>query len=466
MFRALWFLTKLAVLIALAVWIAQNPGYFTIQWLDYTITAHIGAGIIALLAVIIVSSYTGRAFAYIRHFPRIMKRYRYIKGSAKGMDALTKAYGLAASGQIEKAQKYLARSDQKFPERFHRGLVLSLKAHLAGKQGDSYARRQYFAALAEMKDVGVIGLQGIVQQALENGDTKGARDILDQYLKDYKYQPWFMRLRYQLALDLGQWEEARGMLEDRHFKKAREHKDIRSDLVALHVLESDRAAQSNETAQAISHLKKALRLDHSFTPAVTRLARIYLDLGKVSAARSLLLRSWERCPHPDLALYLDKVFYERKRTGSAERIKWYRKIAGRCPGNLHGAMALARVALEEKDWPAARKALEEGGQIGPTAGLYYLWAEYEQRANHDALAYNSYMRKAAQACPDPRWVCKSTGHIYERWQPVALPHGSFNTIIWAIPQALKLSRSHILYSGPSLALPEMRKEQEFEEILT
>lgn len=439
MLRALWFIIKLTLLIALAVWVASHPGYFTIVWLDYTITAHIGAALIALLIIIALASYTGRIFAYMRDLPNIIKRYKYIRGSQKGVTELTRAYAMTAAGDSAKAERMIKRADNHLPGNFHRGLIWALKAHLAKMNGDFYGQRQALAHLAEMKDVGILGLQGIFQQALDAGDLDSARNILTRYAKRYKGQSWFMRACYEVALARRDWPELQEILEDRHFRKAMNKSEIRSDLVALYVLRADRAIEQNKTHLAITRLKKALRLDKSFIPAAMRLADIYLDMGKITATKALLQRSWDRQPHPDLVPYFQKVFETHKKTGARERLKYFEKLARRCPGNMQGDLALARVALEEEDWSRARRALESAEGKSPNSAVYYLWAEYEERANHDSLAYNSYMRKAAKSCPDKKWVCSKTGHIYERWHPIAPPHGSFNTIIWAIPQSLRFS---------------------------
>ena len=50
------------------------------------------------------------------------------------------------------------------------------------------------------------------------------------------------------------------------------------------------------------------------------------------------------------------------------------------------------------------------------------------------LAAGQNWEKAADAAADKVWICRETGRIYDRWSPIAEPHGSFNTIVWGDSQ--------------------------------
>ena len=183
MLRSLWFITKLALLVAAAVWVADNPGTFTVEWLDYTITAHIGVVLVGLILIIAVASYTGRIFAYLTRLPEKIGRYRYIKGSREGVRHLTHGYAALAGGDMSSAGKYAQKAGKKLPDDFHRGLVYSLQAQIAKEKGDEHKRRQILARLTEMDDVAIFGLRGILQDKIEKRDFDGAQKFVDHYLQ-------------------------------------------------------------------------------------------------------------------------------------------------------------------------------------------------------------------------------------------------------------------------------------------
>lgn len=83
----------------------------------------------------------------------------------------------------------------------------------------------------------------------------------------------------------------------------------------------------------------------------------------------------------------------------------------------------------------ARAFLQEAEKLGATTSLYKAFAILEERSSHNEAAIKEHLSRAAGALADKVWVCRETGNIYERWSPVAQPHGSFNTIIWDIPYA-------------------------------
>lgn len=433
MVRTLWFIIKLSILIGVAVWVADHPGTFTVQWLDYTITAHIGAALVALLVVIMISSYAGRVFAYLKNLPDTIDRYRHIKGTKKALARLTKGYAELAAGDLSSADKSAGKADKMLPGSYSRGLVWSLKAQIAKQTGDHHTRRQYLARLAEDKDTAVLGLRGILQDTLEHGDYNRAQEFIDTHMAAYSTRPWMMRFRYFLALQKDDWSGAQDLLEHRAMRKAFSKDRIKSDHIALLVHRADQDLANNIPHEAVAKLKKVLRLDKSFIPAATRLAAIYLDMGKKSAARAILKKAWVRRPHPDIVPLWSRVYDQRTRKNTKARIKHFQNLVQYNPNSAVGHRALASVALEEKDWATARSALEKAGEIEQTSDLYYLWAEFEERVNGDRLAVETYLRKAATAKPDKRWICTKTGHVYGRWSAIAEPHGRFNTIRWRRP---------------------------------
>ena len=61
MIRALWFAFQIAVVVYAAMWVADRPGSFHIQWLDYEINAHIGVllGTMLILLLCAMAVYKG-----------------------------------------------------------------------------------------------------------------------------------------------------------------------------------------------------------------------------------------------------------------------------------------------------------------------------------------------------------------------------------------------------------------------
>ncbi len=96
MIKAIWFMVKVGVLVALALWVAENPGFVEMAWLDYKLRIHVGVFLIALIAVILLSIFLYRAIRTFVDFPKSFRRYQEVKHRDKGYRALT--LGLTAVG--------------------------------------------------------------------------------------------------------------------------------------------------------------------------------------------------------------------------------------------------------------------------------------------------------------------------------------------------------------------------------
>ena len=56
MIRALWFLVKASVVVAIAVWLADQEGSIVIDWAPYKLTFHVGVFLLALFVLLFLSN--------------------------------------------------------------------------------------------------------------------------------------------------------------------------------------------------------------------------------------------------------------------------------------------------------------------------------------------------------------------------------------------------------------------------
>jgi HemY protein len=108
-------------------------------------------------------------------------------------------------------------------------------------------------------------------------------------------------------------------------------------------------------------------------------------------------------------------------------------------------------------WGEARRHLEVAAELGPTARAYRLLAELEEEERGDAEAAARWLRKAAEAAPDPAWVCERCGAAHPSWSARCESCGAFATLVWrqpnrAEPPALPVSERRRLME--SAAAPE------------
>ncbi|MCD8498250.1 MAG: hypothetical protein LRZ85_09425 [Alphaproteobacteria bacterium] len=90
MFRALWFILKLAVLIAAAIWLAGQPGDVTLHWMDYKINAALGLVLACLFIFILVALSLYRLIRAIADIPAVFARRRALSRRDKAYQSLAK----------------------------------------------------------------------------------------------------------------------------------------------------------------------------------------------------------------------------------------------------------------------------------------------------------------------------------------------------------------------------------------
>ena len=136
------------------------------------------------------------------------------------------------------------------------------------------------------------------------------------------------------------------------------------------------------------------------------------------------------------------------------------KLAGKIPGQLEGALAVARAALGAREFATARAALAPH-LSAPTRRVATLMAEIEETEHGDEGRVREWMMRAMRASGDPVWT--ADGVVSDRWLPVS-PNGRLDGFEWKVPLAeIGFTRPAIEVSPPAtesipIAPPESKAE--------
>lgn len=431
MLRALIFALKTALLVALAVWIADRPGSVRIEWMDYVFTVQMGLFLILALAALTLSIFVYRVFQAFVEFPRSMRRYLELRRTEKGYKALTCGLAAVAAGDEAGARLQAHRAGKFLPAGM--GLSLLLQAQAARLQGREEDAEKIFAALAENPTAGFLGLRGLLQSSLDKKDYAQASLHARRALQRHPRQPWILKLAYDLEIRLRRWEEAKRVLARAEKSGAISAYQAASDRIAIIMAQAEEAARTGLDADELRHLRLAHRFHPYFPPASLALARRYAREKKLRLAARTIERTWRKNPHPDLASFWNELMPPRLTAKALGRMIWHERLTRINPHSAESWIALARVALEEGLWGEARKHLEKAETIAPSAALYRLWMELERRAPGNPRFIEVLRDKIEQRRLERRWVCRDTGAVYAAWSPIAEPHGAFNTIEWDFP---------------------------------
>jgi uncharacterized membrane-anchored protein len=73
----------------------------------------------------------------------------------------------------------------------------------------------------------------------------------------------------------------------------------------------------------------------------------------------------------------------------------------------------------------------------PSAGLARMMARIEASEKNDAAAERRWLADAAEAVPDPAWVCESCGFAHREWQATCGRCRSFDQLVWRSPDRVQ-----------------------------
>lgn len=436
MFRALWFMIQIALLVAAGFWIFNRPGSVHIDWLGYNIDAHIGVAFVALVGVVIAALCFYKITGFLFSLPRRLVGARGKKRRDRGFRSLTLGLSAVSAGDAKLASYHAYRMRQFLPD--ERGLPWLLEAQAARLRGDEASAAGYFEKLLKDKDTSFLGVRGLLQTAIDSADLDGALTLARQAMAMHPDQPWIIRTVFGLELQKREWAAALTTLKRGERAKAWPAAESTGNRIAILLQQGDELSRAGYVAEAARKLKDAWRLDHSYVPAALRLARHHIEHGKRRQAIAVIERVWRDHPHPDLAALWESLAPANKPKDMALHLRWYERLVALRPGDAESQLAAARAAINDGLWGEAWQYLSAAEKIRPNARLYRLWAQMEEKTSHGEAA-KRYWEKAADAPADKVWTCRETGRIYDHWSPIAEPHGSFNTIVWDYPMIARRS---------------------------
>lgn len=431
MLKAIFFVVKIAVIVAAFIWLSHRPGTLDIKWLGYDITLDIGFALVVCLGFIIALLLVHRAYLWVAGLPRRIGAAKQARIEKKGQRSLMLGLTALSAGDAKLASYHAYQTRKYLPD--DRNLSVLLEAQAANLNGDLSQSRKSYTALLENKDLAFLGLRGLMTQALENGQYEAALDYAYKAQSMHPKQLWILQMVYRLEIAQSLWDKAEAtnyrLLRMTSRTDRETAKRLQKDHIAFLVRKADVHLQDGSKRKAETLLKKAHKIDPLYIPATLRLADYLIKAKKTRQARKIIEAQWKQAPHPDLIPLWDKLAPKNKAGDSMVRLRWFEKLIDLNRDHAESFMAAAEAAIPESLWGEAEQFLDKAESLRKTARLYRLYSKLaEARGQSENARY--WMEQAANAPADKVWTCSKTGRIYESWSPLAQPHGSFNTIVW------------------------------------
>ena len=432
MLRTLFFFLKLAILLAVAVWLAGRPGQVSLVWLGYRVDTSVGILLAAVLVLAVIVALIYRLWRFLVRSPAEIARSRREKQRRQGYRALTQGMVAVAAGDAIEAERQSRKADLLLNEP---PLTLLLAAQAAQLNGDEAAATRYFEAMLARPETSFLGIRGLLMQAMRGGDDRAALGYAGRALAERPNTPWAAEALLDLQLRAGQWQAAAATLKQARKLKvvddAKAHR-IRAVMLTEEArVEAGEAAPHDAPPRALAALDEATRLAPGLVPARALWVELLARAGKRRQATKIVERAWAEAPHPLLAAAYARI---EPAESPIERARRFEALAARNPQPVESHRAAGQAALAAGLWGEARRhfaaAQERAGAELPTVGFAHDMARLEEAESGNAAAARRWLLRAAEAPADPAWICARCGQGCATWLALCPQCGAFDSLEW------------------------------------
>src|SRR4051794_18033781 len=425
MHRIILFLVLIALAAAGAAWIADQSGDVTLSWGVWKIHTSLPVFVLALGVIIVAAMLAWSILRGLWRTPERVRRARRERRHARGRHAIT--HGLLAVGHGDSSA---ARAHADVARR-HAGndpLALLLHVQTAQLDGDREGAQRAFRAMAERKDMRLLGLRGLFIEAQRADDSQAATAIAEEALKLSPGSTWASQAVLGFRCAKGDWTGALAILDN----------NLASGLVdkaawrrQRGVLLTARALELETLDRDLSReiIMEAVKLAPTLVPAAVLASKYQSEAHQIRRSMRLVEAAWLAQPHPDLA---DAYAHVKLGDSARQRLGGVETPAEKAPGPIEGALAGAPAAIDASEFARARAVLAPY-IADPTQRVAMLMAELERGEHGDTGRARAWMLRAVRARHDPVWT--ADGYVSERWRPVSPVTGRLDAFRWQTPLA-------------------------------
>lgn len=430
--RVLLFACLLAALAAAGAFLADSPGQVAISWrgVDYPPLTHLefvallGA---VVLAAVVVFKLLGLGIAVVRFLlgdeTALTRRLARSK-ERRGLEALSKGMIAMAEGEPEAAEAQAARAGKLLG---NHEMVALLAAQIAEAKGDSATARERYRALAREPATAVVGVKGLLGQAVHRGELDKALKLAEHAFRLKPKERSVQQGLFELQVRNRDWAGAQTTLAAM-LKSKTVPQDVGARRGAIIDFEAARAkAASGDEAGALSLAEDAVTEVPTLAPAAAFAARLLADAGQDRKAARIVLDAWREAPQPALAEAF--AAFHPEETPNARRRRFADLIEAN-PEHPESRLLAAELALSDEDLPGARRAMGDLASERPTHRSLALMAAIEKAAGAPEALVRGYLARAVTAPRGAHWQCERCSAAPGDWSAACPNCGGFDTLSW------------------------------------
>lgn len=392
--------------------IANLPGRMSVDVEPYTVETSASIAVAAVLLLFAVLYGFVRLVTLAVLVPRAGSLWRGGRRRRAGDQAVTRALVALAAGEKADARREASRARAFLGDTPQTLLLAAEAGRLSGRDDETLSALR---ALAARKDAALLGLRGLLSNAIAREEWSEAASLARQAEAAHPGASWLRGERAQLAIRAGDWAEALNLAGPGSSRAA---------------LAVGAALDAASPDQAERLTRQALKIDPAFVPGLLAHAGQTRARGREKRAQGILADGWKRAPHPEIATLALAPF-----TDKLERARAAQQLAAGAPDHPESRLLLARTALDAGIVAEARRHLDATQAAGLNQRrMWLLRAELEEEERGDTeagrMAQRDALRRAANADPDPEWRCTACQTTLPAWRaacPSCLTPGS---VVW------------------------------------
>jgi HemY protein len=446
MIRAVVFLLVVGILAFAAVWLADRPGEIAITWLGLRIETSVMVAAVAVAGVAVTAVMLWSLLRFVLRSPHLFALALRERRRRRGYRVITSGLLAVGAGDARMAQRFAAEAQRLAPSD---PLALLLRAQTAQLRGDRAEAERAFRDMAERGDTKMLGLRGLYVEAQRRDDAVAARVYAEAAVNAGPMLGWARQAALEFRCASGDWAGALAVLDNNYASGSLDRATYRRQRAVLLTARALAAAETDrDTAKALA--LDAVKLAPDLIPAAALAGRLLAEGGEHRKASKILEAAWRASPHPDLA---ETYAHVRLADSARDRLARVEALSHQLPGHVEGALAVARAAIDAREFAVARAALEP--LVGePTQRIALLMAELEETEHGDEGRAREWMARALRAARDPAWT--ADGFVSDRWLPVSPVTGRLDAFQWRVPLTeLEEERRLIDVSAQRPALAEV-----------
>jgi HemY protein len=456
MIRVVLYLIAVGVVAYAVAQFAGIPGNIVVTWqgAHFKLSLLVAGSI--LLAVFAALYFAIGIIRAVLRSPIVLSRMHHHRRGLRAYEAISNGLIAIGAGDITAANKFAAQVHRIAPGE---PLALLLTAQAAQMSGDREAAERVFQTMAGRADTKALGLHGLFVEARRRNDLAHAQAYAEEAARSAPTLGWAARAVLEARCAGGDWAGALTLLERN--KDALDKATYRRQRAVLLTAQAQ-ALEAGDRDTAKTLVLEAQKLAPTLIPAAAMAGRLLAEGGQLRWAGRVIDKAWRANPHPDLA-----ATYAHLRYGDTarDRLKRIEGLVKQTPNDIEGALALARAALDAREFAKTRAALLPYLET-PTKRVCLLMAALERAERNDEGRAREWTARAVHAAPDPAWT--ADGYVSDRWLPTSPVTGRIDAFEWRVPLTGTLSApdaNTAIEPEPSAALPaEVTAPPNVEEI--